>query len=108
LCLGTAGAGLNIDETVVGIERVGEHPPKFQALDLRLQRMSVGFDGNQGVGIVLFTRHVQQITGVLQAGVDGLEGIDNGFERFLLFAEILGALGIVPNGGVFEFPVDLL
>jgi hypothetical protein len=44
----------------------------------------------------------------LQAGVDGFEGIDNGFERFFLFAEILGALGIVPNGGVFEFPVDLL
>jgi len=44
----------------------------------------------------------------LQASVYGLEGIDNSFERFLLFAEILSALGIVPDGGVFEFAVDLL
>ena len=44
----------------------------------------------------------------MMASVDGFERIDDGFERFLLFAELLGALGIVPNCGVFEFAVDLL
>ena len=70
--------------------------------------MSVGFDGNQGIGVVFFTRDVEQITGVLQASMDGREGINNGFEGLLLFAEVLGALGIVPDSGVFEFAVDLL
>jgi len=46
LCLGSSGACLDINETVVGIERVGKHPTKFQRLDLGLQRMGVGFDGN--------------------------------------------------------------
>jgi len=33
--------------------------------------------------------------------------MDDRFQRFFLFAEILGALGIVPDGRIFQFFVDL-
>ena len=70
--------------------------------------MSVGFDGDQGVGIVFFACHFQQVAGVLQPGVNRRQGIDDGFEGFFLFAEVLGALGVIPDFGIFEFGVDLL
>ena len=69
--------------------------------------MCVSLDGEQSVGIILFPRHVQQIAGVLQAAVDGRQRIDDRFEGFFFFAEVLGALRIVPDGGVFEFGVNL-
>jgi hypothetical protein len=43
----------------------------------------------------------------LQAAVDGRQRIDDRFEGFFFFAEVLGALRIVPDGGVFEFGVNL-
>jgi hypothetical protein len=37
-----------------------------------------------------------------------LQGQDDAFERLLLLAEVLRAFLVVPDGGVFEFLVDLL
>ena len=48
------------------------------------------------------------VSRVAQVGVGLGQGKDNGFERLFFFTEILGALGIVPDGGVFQFFVDLL
>jgi hypothetical protein len=34
--------------------------------------------------------------------------VDDGFQRLFLFTEILGFFRVVPDGGVFQFFVDLL
>jgi hypothetical protein len=39
--------------------------------------------------------------------MDVVQRDDDAFEGLLLLAQRLAALGIVPDGGVFEFPVDL-
>jgi hypothetical protein len=36
-----------------------------------------------------------------------LQGQDDAFEFFLLLAQVLGALLVVPDRGVFQFLVDL-
>ncbi len=43
-----------------------------------------------------------------QVGISLGQREDDGFQRLLLFAEVLGALGIVPDGRIFQFFVDLL
>jgi hypothetical protein len=54
-------------------------------------------------GIVrLGLRHVEQLPGVLQAGVDAAERADGRVERLLLAPELLRALLVVPDAGVGE------
>jgi hypothetical protein len=43
---------------------------------------------------------------VAQVGIERGERQDDAFERFLLPAEGLGVLGIVPDVRIFEFLVD--
>jgi len=45
---------------------------------------------------------------VFQVGVGLYQRVDDGFQRFFLFAEILRFLRVVPDGRVFQFFVDLL
>ncbi|OFJ46826.1 hypothetical protein BA896_019645 [Janthinobacterium lividum] len=58
--------------------------------------------------VAFFAGHVEQITGVAQVGIGTGQREDDRFERLLLFTEFLGALGIVPDGRIFQFFVDLL
>ena len=107
LRFGAAGAGLDIDEAVVGIHRIGKHPAEFHVFDQFFQVVGVLFDGQQRVIILLFARHLKQVVGVAQAGVDFGQRVDNRFQRLLFLAEFLRAFRIVPDGGVFQFLVDL-
>jgi uncharacterized membrane protein len=69
--------------------------------------MGIGFDREQRVFVVFFACHVQQVAGITQSATNRRERINNVFEGFFFFAQILGALGIVPDLGIFEFGVDL-
>jgi hypothetical protein len=51
-------------------------------------------------------RHLEQIVGIAQVGIERGEGQNDAFQRFLFPAEGLGMLGIVPDVGIFEFLVD--
>jgi hypothetical protein len=108
LGFGAAGAGLDIDEAVVGVHRVGKHAPEFQRFDLLAQRFGIGLDRLQRVVVVFLARHVEQIAGIAQSGIDFSEGVDHAFERLLFLAQCQRALLVVPDGRVFEFLVDLL
>ncbi|APA71272.1 hypothetical protein YQ44_09905 [Janthinobacterium sp. 1_2014MBL_MicDiv] len=65
-------------------------------------------DRFQRLFVALFTGHVEQVLRVAQVGVGLGQREDDGFQRLLLLAEVLGALGIVPDGRIFQFFVDLL
>jgi hypothetical protein len=56
--------------------------------------------------VALFLRHVEELGVVGEVGRQVADDDDDVFQRLLLFAQGLGALGVVPDGGVFEFGVD--
>ena len=61
----------------------------------------VFFDRDQRIVVVFFARHRKQVVGVAQIGIDFGEREDDRFQRFLFLAQVLGALLVVPDGGVF-------
>ena len=103
-----AGAGLDVDEAVVRVHRIVEHPAEFHAFDDLADFLHVLLDRFERVVVAFFAGHVEQVAGVAQVGIGLGQGEDDGFQRLLLFTEVLGAFGIVPDGWIFQFFVDLL
>jgi hypothetical protein len=62
----------------------------------------VALDGAEGGVVVLVARELEQPLRVAQAARDAGEAADDGVELLLLLAELLGALGIVPDLRVLE------
>jgi hypothetical protein len=58
-------------------------------------------------GVAAFGFHGGSFGVVGQLTAQAVEHHDHVFERFLFLAQVLGALGVVPDGGVFEGGVDL-
>jgi len=56
--------------------------------------------------VALFLRHLEELGVVSQVGRQLVDDDDDVFKRLLFLAQGLGALGVVPDGGVFEFGVD--
>jgi hypothetical protein len=94
--------GLDVDEAVVGVGRVGEHAAEFEVGDEFLHGVEVGLDRLQRGFVILLARHLEQVAGVGQRHADAGQRADHGFEGFLLLAQGLGALRVVPELGVFE------
>jgi hypothetical protein len=69
--------------------------------------VGISLDRFQRIGIAFFARHLQQVVGILDAGVDAGQRVDYVLERFLFAAQVLGALRVIPDFRVFEFAVDL-
>jgi hypothetical protein len=69
--------------------------PSMSAID-RLQRLVV----------VFLARHGEQFAGVAQAIADPVQRQHDIFQRPLLAAQFLRALGVVPDLRVFEFALD--
>ena len=57
---------------------------------------------SEAVFITLFQRHIDEQVVVINAAGDIVERKHNAFEHFALFADFLGAFGIVPKLGVFR------
>ncbi len=57
---------------------------------------------DQGVFVILFLGHVEEFARVAQGLADAFQRVHDGFEGFLFLAQRLGALGIVPDAGVFH------
>ena len=57
--------------------------------------------GHERAVVAFRLGEAEKLRGVLEAGLDLLEGGDRGFERAALLAEVLGALGVVPDARVF-------
>jgi hypothetical protein len=106
--LGAAGAGLDVDEAVQRIGRVAEHAAEFQLLDRLAQRMRLGLDRGQAVEIALGLAHLVELGVVGQVARQVVDGLHHRLEALLLLAQLLRALGLVPDGGVFQRGVDFV
>jgi len=106
LRLGAARAGLDVHEAVVRVERVGEHAAELQRRDLALQFFGIGKNAEQRRFVALGARQLEQLAGIGDAAADALERLDNGFERLLLFADVLRPPLVFPELGVFLLAVE--
>jgi len=57
--------------------------------------------------VVFGAGKLEQLTGVGEPAAYAAQRADDGFERLLLLAELLGALRVVPQLRVLELAVDL-
>ena len=103
---GAAGAGLDVEESIERVGRVVEHPAKFHLLDFGGHRSDFGLDAGHAGLVVFFTAHGKQLGVVRQLLAQPVNHQHHVFERFLLFAEFLRPLGVVPDLGVFQGGVD--
>jgi hypothetical protein len=71
-------------------------------LDLGLELGGFGFDGEQTGLVAFLLAHVEQFGVVGQLACEPVECEHHAVERFFLFAQLLGFLGIVPDRGVFQ------
>jgi hypothetical protein len=77
---------------------------ELQALHFRGENGGVPFDfvGRPGVGLV--SRELQQLSRVAQPPADPVQTLNDGLQLRTLPSQFLGAVSIVPDAGLFEFP----
>ena len=108
LRLGAAGAGLDVEKAVVRVHRVGEHAAELQVRD----GFSRGRAASCGDRWSAWRRRcsARAMSNSSLASRSSLvelrQGADHGFERFAFAAEVLRALAVAPDGGVFGQPDD--
>ena len=102
----TAGAGLDVDKTGVGVLGVVEHAAEFQARHLGFNGLGIFRHGQQGVIVPFGLGHVEQILGVRQGLGHFRQGKDHPFQGLLFPAQLLGPVRIIPNVRAFQFPGD--
>jgi len=102
LRLGAAGAGLDLDEAVVGVERIAEHPLELEVGHLLAELADVGLDRHQRRVVFVGARHVEQFLRVGQTRGEPVQPADHVVEQLLLAAEVLRPLGVVPHAGVLQ------
>ena len=106
LGFGAAGTGLNFHVAVAGVQFAGEHTAEFQRFQFFLQGGQFSADVVNGRLVVFFHRHIQQVTGIAEAVVEGVDGFYHRFQRRALFAQLLGAFGVVPHIALRQFVFD--
>jgi hypothetical protein len=108
LRLGATAACLDVEEAVVGIHRIREHPPEFHALDRGPHGVDIVLERNQGGVVILGAGELVELLGIAEPLIDALQGADGVFERLALPAEILSPLAVLPDGGVFDQGADFV
>ncbi len=107
LGLGAAGACLDIEEGIVGIEFTGEHAAEFEFGNALVERVDIGRYRIDRVFIALFDGHFEQVGAVAQASGELIHVEHDALEQCAFLTQRLGALLIVPDVRVFEFAQDL-
>ena len=106
--LGAARTGLNVHKAVQRIGRVVEHAAEFQLLHFGGNALRLTLDGDEAIFVAIGKRHLKEFAVVGQLTREPVQDQDDVFEGFLLFAQFLGALGVVPDRGVFQRRFDFL
>jgi hypothetical protein len=76
---------------------------EFEPLDFRSRSSYVGFDFSRGCVVGFLGGQIDEFPGVAQAPLEPVQADDHLFQPGAFLAEILGAIGLVPNAGLFEF-----
>ena len=98
---GTARACGDVDKAVVRVGRLVEHSFEFEVGHLFFQTGHIFLHGGETFFVVFFDGHFNQHAVVFDACGDVVEGQHDAFEDFALFADFLGAFGVVPEFRVF-------
>ena len=86
----------------------GEHALEFELLDARGQLINVVRDCRDRAFVVFLDREIEQIAGFGQRVGQAADATDDAFEIRAFLAEILRALRVVPDVGIFELKRDFL
>jgi hypothetical protein len=81
---------------------------ELEPLHFRGESGGVAFDFDGGPRIRLLRRKFEQLARLAQPPGDPVQTLNDAFQLRPLPPEFLGAVGIVPNTGLFEFPSYLL
>ena len=108
LRLRAAGARLDVEVGVVRVHLAAEHALELELADLGLDLRQVALDLAGGGLVVLGLGELQQLDGIGHRAGGRVHLLDLGGEARALLAELLGLLGLLPDGGVFEFAADFL
>jgi len=68
--------------------------------------VGIGLNGFKAGIVAIGSRHLEQLGVVGQLAGQAVEHQHHVFERAFFFAQLLGALGVVPHRGVFERRMD--
>jgi hypothetical protein len=102
LRLGAAGARLDVEKGVVRIHLARNMRWNSSCSTSRLQPIDVGSIFRGGADRLL-GREIEQFAGVAQAAREPIQAADDLFELGALLAELLRAIRLVPDAGLFEF-----
>jgi hypothetical protein len=91
----------------VRVHLAREHALEFELLHLGIDVAEVGLDRARGALVVLAFREIEQLAGFGQPLAQLVERGDDGVELGALAAELLRALGLLPDGRVLELAQDL-
>ncbi len=72
-----------------------------------LELLDIGGNAQQRRVIALRPGELEQLARVREPAADAAQRADDGLERLLLLAELLGALRVVPQLRVLELAIDL-
>ncbi len=102
LGFGAAGAGLDVDEAVGGVELAGEHALELELLDPGRDLFDILDHRLGGALVIVRLGHVQQFGRLDQAIGIGADLGDGLFQQRTFLAQRLGAVRVVPDGRVFQ------
>ena len=107
LRLGTAGARLDVEESIVFVHLSRKHASEFQLGNAFFDPVEIGFDLGDGGLVVFADRKFEQLAGIAKALRARVESEYYGFKRGFFLTQLLGALRIAPDVGVFKFELNL-
>ena len=93
---------MNIEEAIVRIHRIGKHAAKFHVRDGFLHADKIIRNARQRAIVVLVTRHGKQLARVGQRLIQAFQRQHDTFQGFLLAAEFLSLLRVLPNRRIFS------
>jgi hypothetical protein len=91
----------------VAVHLAREHALELEALDLRGEPIDIARHRREAGLVAHFCGELGELVRVAQALRRAIDGADGLLEARTLAAELLRALGLVPDGGVLELAADL-
>jgi hypothetical protein len=102
LCFGAAGTCLDVEEGTARIHLAAEHPLEFDLADEFLDLRDVALDLGRSRGVVLRLREFEQLDRIAHCGCGSVDRFEFLRELGAFLAQLLRALGLRPDGGLFE------